>query len=136
MSRRGGKQDRRQNGCVRREAGMNRAVLDKRGASQSRRRTRNTGPAQRHWRFGLITGVIALVIAALIMASFSGRPAGAADASGGVRVIPVEGVIDPVMADFVTRSIGDAEQDGTATVVLRLDTPGGLDQSMRDIIKK
>ncbi|MEK6537272.1 MAG: hypothetical protein AABZ63_07285, partial [Actinomycetota bacterium] len=120
---------------ARRGAGLDGATLNQHSSRQNQRRTRNTGPARRRRIFGLITGVIALVIAALIMASFSGRPAGAADATGGVRIIPVEGVIDPVMADFVTRGIGDAERDGTGTVVLRLDSPGGLDQSMRDIIK-
>jgi membrane-bound serine protease (ClpP class) len=136
MTRRGGNHGRRQNGHARQRAGLDSTMLNSSGSRQNRRGSRKAGKAQRRRRFGLITGIIALVIAALIMASFSGRPAGAADAGGGVRVIPVEGVIDPVMADFVTRSIGDAERDGAGTVVLRLDTPGGLDQSMRDIIKK
>lgn len=92
-------------------------------------------PAAHHWRLGLVSGIIAILLAVIVAGLFSGKPGQAADAAG-VRIIPVEGVIDPVMADFITRSIGDAEQDGTGVVVLRLDTPGGLDQSMRDIIKK
>ncbi|MHB1361072.1 MAG: NfeD family protein, partial [Thermoleophilia bacterium] len=68
--------------------------------------------------------------------SSTGKPGLAAGAGGGVRMIPVDGVIDPPMADYVIRSISDAEQDGAGTLVLRLDTPGGLDSSMRDIIKK
>ncbi len=52
-----------------------------------------------------------------------------------VAVVPLDGAIGPASADFVKRAIERAAKDGTQLVVLRMDTPGGLDTSMREIIK-
>ncbi|MBI3515513.1 MAG: nodulation protein NfeD [Proteobacteria bacterium] len=50
-------------------------------------------------------------------------------------VIALEGAIGPATAAYVVRSLQAAEHDGAAVAVLRLDTPGGLDSAMRDIIR-
>ena len=52
-----------------------------------------------------------------------------------VVVLKVEGVINPVMADYVDRGIREAEKIGAAACVIEMDTPGGLDTAMRDIIQ-
>jgi len=52
-----------------------------------------------------------------------------------VAIVPLEGAIGPSSADFARRSIERAQDDGTQLVVVRMDTPGGLDTSMREIIK-
>jgi membrane-bound serine protease (ClpP class) len=52
-----------------------------------------------------------------------------------VVVIDVKGIINPVMADYIGRGIQEAESSNAVACVIQLDTPGGLDTSMRDIVQ-
>lgn len=64
-----------------------------------------------------------------------GLPTGQAWAVDPVVVLTVNDVISPASADYVVRGINKAADEHAQLVVLTIDTPGGLDTSMRAIIK-
>ncbi len=75
--------------------------------------------------------IVALLAFALAVL---GLPVAEASAAR-VHVVPIEGPIGPATSDLVARSIDEAAAAGADLVVLRMDTPGGLDTSMRAIIR-
>lgn len=79
----------------------------------------------------------ALLVAGLAFAVALGLAgsATAQDPSSALDLIEVKGVIDPVTEDYLTSRLEAAEQDGVEAAVLQLDTPGGLDVAMREIVQ-
>ena len=53
-----------------------------------------------------------------------------------VPVVDLEGPIHPVSAGYVVTALDRAEAAGAPLVVIRMDTPGGLDSSMRQIVDR
>jgi membrane-bound serine protease (ClpP class) len=58
-----------------------------------------------------------------------------ADSVGKVLVITVDGVINPVASEYIEKSIDRVNRMHAETIIIELDTPGGLDTSMRKIVK-
>ncbi len=52
-----------------------------------------------------------------------------------VDVLNVKGTINPVLVDYIRHGIDQAEEENAVACIIQLDTPGGLDTSMRDIVK-
>jgi membrane-bound serine protease (ClpP class) len=51
-------------------------------------------------------------------------------------LVEINGTIGPATADYITRTLNKAESQGVELLIIRMDTPGGLDSSMRVIIKR
>ena len=52
-----------------------------------------------------------------------------------VKVAEIRGAISPATADYFLRALGEAQRARADLLVLKLDTPGGLDSSMREMIQ-
>lgn len=53
-----------------------------------------------------------------------------------VNLLKINDAITPAIADFIKRGIEQSVKDKAECLVIQMDTPGGLDLSMRDIIKE
>jgi membrane-bound serine protease (ClpP class) len=72
---------------------------------------------------------IALLAGVLLSATVSAS-------SSLVRVLRVEGVIVPIVADYIDRGISQAEEENATVCIIELDTPGGLLDSTETIVKR
>jgi membrane-bound serine protease (ClpP class) len=72
--------------------------------------------------------VLGLILALTVPAS--------AAAQAKVSLLPIEGVISPVTVRLVATAIDRAHAEGSQALVIQLDTPGGLERSMRAIVQR
>jgi membrane-bound serine protease (ClpP class) len=75
--------------------------------------------------------VLTLLAVAALFAINSARGSGSA-----IYLLTVDGAINPASAGYIVKGIDTAEQEGAVCLVIQMDTPGGLMESMRSIVKR
>ena len=90
-------------------------------------------PCGRGMRLFRLIWILAIIVATLAIGWQS------ADAARGntrsVLVIDIDDQIDPLSVDYISRGLDEARSEAASLVVIRLDTPGGLLQSTREIVE-
>lgn len=76
----------------------------------------------------ILLGIVALCCGAALVADEVGN-------NGRGVLLRINDAIGPATADYFNRGLADAAERGASVVVLQLDTPGGLDTAMRDMIQ-
>ncbi|WP_240696083.1 NfeD family protein [Candidatus Macondimonas diazotrophica] len=76
-----------------------------------------------------------LLLGLLVLLATTGWAAEQPSLSGRVVELALTGPVGPASSDYLLRALEQADHGDAALVVLRIDTPGGLDSSMRDIVQ-
>jgi len=75
------------------------------------------------------------VLCSALLLMISAVPSQAMGPVGPVLVVTVDGVINPVTAEYIEKAVERAAAENACAIVIELDTPGGLDTSMRRMVK-
>jgi membrane-bound serine protease (ClpP class) len=88
---------------------------------------------------GITSASLAVIALALGMLALVAGPAASQSAatagSAAATLLQIEGAIGPATSRYFVRGLEAAQARGSRLVILQIDTPGGLDTSMRDIIR-
>ncbi len=76
-----------------------------------------------------------LTIPLLLITGFLFNGISANSIQGPVIQLTVDGVIGPATEDYIKRALETATESNAEMVIIQMDTPGGLDSAMREIIK-
>ena len=82
----------------------------------------------------LVASAMAMAMAVAMLA-LPTTPTLAAGSAERALVLDIDGAIGPPIADYIARELRAAKPDAVGLVILRMNTPGGLDASMREIVR-
>ncbi len=87
-------------------------------------------------RLLLVVGLLLAIFNCTLAEDFNGSGEIERSSSRKAFLLQIDGIIGPATTDYFERSLDKADTASTEFILLRMDTPGGLDLSMRKIIKR
>lgn len=88
---------------------------------------------QRLRRYAVVFFALAALSLTLIKPAVSASAS--PNSSANVVELRIDGEIEPVLAEYIVRGINEANADRVSLILITMNTPGGLDSSMREIIQ-
>src|SRR5580693_764265 len=88
---------------------------------------------QRLRRYAVVFFALAALSLTLIKPAVSASTS--PNSSASVVELHIDGEIEPVLAEYIVRGINEANADRASLILITMNTPGGLDTSMREIIQ-
>jgi membrane-bound serine protease (ClpP class) len=85
--------------------------------------------------FSIVRRLLLCLAVAVACFSYSVAPQSANPARDSAIILEIDGAIGPASASYVHDGLQQARAQGAELIILKLDTPGGLDTSMREIIQ-
>ena len=91
----------------------------------------------RSWRILALPACLAVALSLFLGASATAAASPGADSNHPAKVIQlsIDGEIEPILAEYIVGGIEQAARDHADLVLITINTPGGLDSSMREIIQ-
>ncbi len=89
-----------------------------------------------HFPKSLRRAFLSLASLLLVLGVLAPRVQAQAPSGGNVEIIELDGVIDPSSSRYLLRHIERATENRSQVIIVRLDTPGGLEISMREIVQR
>jgi membrane-bound serine protease (ClpP class) len=80
--------------------------------------------------------MLARIILLIVLTLLCPFPASLEESKREVMVITIDGVINPVASEYIGKGIKKANEKKAEALIIEIDTPGGLDTSMRNIVKE
>ena len=79
-------------------------------------------------RILILSGLMIMVAASIAIPAWGASPT--------IEVLSVDGTILPIVADYIDRGIGKAEDENATACIIELNTPGGLLYSTEEIVQR